>query len=848
MRGFLVLLFICFHVSAEAQSWPKALKKYEVTPCDGTDYLIVERKGKTGLFETKLNSFVLSPDERLLHYHPSSGFLISCWDNKTFDLYNLNVPAQLGLCQLKSAQTKLTIEFDTLGFSLGRDNYLNRRHCGKSENSLAGQKRRTLVIERYGNLLFVAEDEPSFEDWEALPLKSKEDPVMDSLQCFDSEGKLVSMWEAGLAGIDCYTVYPPPEPGSAEGYVLNLQTGEYALKKGNFAQFHRLGNYLLGLVISYRENGTIADEYYKLYQLQNDFIIPTERAEIRGNHEIPFERIFGKNVQVARDSAYVTVEENRKKGLVRLLLFHRYLNNDFTSEGGSLAPYFIYDTIIPPQYEFLEVYGLKHPTVLAKDTGDFEVYMSRENEFVKIPIPVKKEFTDYLGSDYQRYAQIDDRRFFVSGPNYKCNYPLCLSSFSWFPSGVEAELLNVKIYEDSLMTVAFSHPIEYSDAPLISIMDEYSDSLICYDAEGNIMKDPYFSYDEPAYCETVYPAPVPGSSYAEIIDLKSGKKLLDCTARKVTRTYDGFLYAEYKVDSAGLYYDSEFHLMRPDGSYLFEDIPHDDYVETGGGIDLKYRVPAYKVDSVYKIGGRSNSLTFFTEGKMGICSWFSDLIEEPADYVAYNYVLNFSISINDGNLRLKMDEQNEIFQLKKGMKMGFGEYENPTQKGNSLIAFHCDMEDKTFAAYRWQEVKVAKQNYPYPKVERLKAYIENFSLEVLTDSLIYIQNNYPDEVFDPYTREYSPEEGEVVDENSLIEKPGYSRSGIYNFVTKQWVVKPLYWQIIFMENEMILIRDIRNEKGMMTERRYSVKNQKGDTLVSNVSLDKLPEKYRKQLP
>lgn len=712
------------------------------------------------------------------------------------------------------------------------DTYLGEYPIGPE---MEGEVRKTLTLERQSDLLFIAETKPPYIDPFSEPLKSKLNPSEDSLICYDDKGVLITDGERPRSGVSCSAVYPSGDPGFTHGYMYDLE-GQEKIIEGPYAEFFRVKDHVFALVNIMNDYDTyLEDEYYTLFLLQGKTILPTDDTEIRFNRDIPYATLFGQSVEVARDSTLLYFEENGKRGLLRFQLFARHLDHDYRPVPELTYTAFQLDTLLAAENDFLRVHGLYSPVVIAGNRAEFDVYMrSSEEEYVKAPRSFRQSFQDIHTESGEHQSIFDTEGFSVSRTD-----EIRLNPINERILQNRSEELNVFLYEDSLLLTSFYHsPTEFG-LPLASEVDPMSDSMICFDVYGEVLKYPYKEEDV-SNCVVVYPAPESIFAYAEVIDLKSEKMVLNVKGSELVRTYYGFLYREEEADQGGKI-SASYNLMQLDGSYLFENIPEADFNQ-GNGIDWVYRIPKYKADSVIEVG---NTLFFYTDGKMGASTVFGDLLESPSDYVNYFPNLNFSIALNDGVVRLRMDEEEMDFPMKKGVKLGVGQYDDPADPYYVIPAFHADLADKTHLIYRSKKEQVIQQAYDYPAKERLRAEVEFFTLDVRSDSLMYIYDYAPDQVFDPMTMEIIDAALNMDSYGDVVEYPGYSRSGLYNFVSKEWVVQPKYERILFQGDEMILIENLRNERGMDTENRYTVKNSSGETLLYQLPYEQLAEKYKK---
>lgn len=833
MKLFCFLLsFSCF--LSFGQDLKKIQKKYSIEICEGTDYLIVSKKGKSGIYDKKNQEFVLEPSSShflyvnkhkvLYEFNENNEVIVRAIKSKDFpesklisealnsfylykEIYEDYTPGvyylQNGKLCLENSQTmKIGPCNDSLTLSdlevFKQPNYIQSGFGVKKKGNL-------VIVSDFANDVFVSVD---------VAVQSIEYPGEDSI---DNESNFV------YNDIDI--------KGYQHSGVFDIIKNQWVIQP----QYFRILS-LNNLLFCNKQDSFSGNLYFPRYGHWDIFRIEDEKLElikenVRWAAEIPLEEMFaGKGYQFAqRDSSYITFELDGKKGLMHLSMFY---NTDYLNEGepayASLNLY--HDTLISANYDMIANIGdeLIYPEYLLLNNNKI-TYLNLDYDQVlrKVTASKKLSIREYgiHGYDSPEFTNwiIDDR-------TYK------------------------QIYHDSLTLISsiIEHPT-YKRLLSRRSMEILNDSLIYieYWVKQGTHWEPVYGLDYGDILlnekgEELYYPPEPGEFRSGVFNLKSGDWLYDREYAWISRSYDNFHLCFPELDSAGYY---ETYLFQVDD---FNQNKIDELNDAKLGFNSV--LPTYKADTLYPINQQTtkNFGYFETDNKIGLYyKGYPEIIVDPKDYVYYNPIFNFYFSIEDESCRFKMGAFDTLFNISSFSKITVLPANNILPRSGDLFLQICSDSGQSIIHVEDQN---SRKKVPFSKAEYEAYYHQeignlnwHFSVTALNDSLIYIEDWLEDEKFsdiNPIMSIEYPFEDSINSLGELIYpplKPGYCRSGVYDLNSKTWILDRVHYKIEMAEDQFLLRKPIRDENNLIEHYQFTIINLDNEIIWDGKDDNEIPD-------
>lgn len=829
----LFLVFILFAGITFSQDLKKIQKKFQIENCGESDYLIVERKGKSGIYNKQNQAFDIPLSESqfyffdyldlLIEFSPDKGLLIHNIFNADFpnrylksrsnDYFSLQIGTYyenrpgdyyLGLGKLheedpKTGRPKIIEDSTTIVTPKIRD--------------IPGHHQRTFGIERTGDLLIVTNLCNDIYDPNPVPYLSVLYPGEDSINDLGD------------------VVYPPNDKGFQKSGVLNLKTNEWLIQPEYFRIL------LLNDVLFCNKQDSFNDEiYFPGYGHWDIFRIENNQPKLIQSNvswasEIPLEDIFddGQFEFIQKDSSYIQFEQNGLKGLMRLSLFY---NTDYLNPGepaySSLNLY--HDTLLQAEYNFIGNIGddgLDPKYFLYNENGI--TYVNLEDDRVltnvqgKNKMSIRKYGDDKQSWDDFTYWIIDDKTYTVSSDSL-----IYYSSTIQRPSDRLLERKSIEIINDSLI---------------------YLEYWIKQGTYWEPVYDIDYNYKVNEDGEQLYYPPDPGEFETGVFNLNSNEWFYDREYAWISACPDKFRLCYPDLDSTGYYTTYLFRIDDLNRNVIEEEIKPNDLK-----MPFKDAFPKYKVDSVYSISGIVPHFYGYFEyqGDMGVYyKGYPEILMEPRDYAYYNNDFNFYFSIEDDSCFVNFYAFEHNTHLKDIAKLSIlpatkmdpykGDLFLELDKGKNCQIIHLkDSESYVQMGFDRDEYRnfyfqeIAHQNWA-------------FSVNRLNDSLIYIEDWTADENIKdvpPLMSELYPGEDSLDANGEWVYpplEPGYNRSGIYNFKSKSWWLERSYYKIEFAEDQLLLRKPVLKKDGLIDYYQFKIINLNNEVIWSGDDYNELPD-------
>ncbi len=484
-------LIFTFSFSTFGQVYP-GIKKGEIEILQGTTYLLVKHKKKTGLYDKQSKKYIIEPEKSFFHYSDSYNYLFRLDKKGIVSAYDLNMEAEK--CLMTQNQSELLLNkmhFNDLCIIPPHDTSIiasipEEMIC-ESPNATP-----TSGLRLIDNSLLIYNYMPLFRDPVAMPIKSELNTEEDSLIYDEKTG----FYNA---------VYPPDQPAIRTSGVQSTKTGEWQIKP-KYENIYFENN--LFICLFHAEDGMNEIAYYDIYKKNGDQIVPTEYMGIKSNRELPKNLFSDSELIFDRDSTFYYIKSAEGMGLKSLYLFDSECNSDYTVTIPDFL-HFSNETIFEPRYEFAHKIGNDYSYLAAYGDNGFE-FIKRSwgqvpKDFNKFPIPIRESIKIYRDVEiFLDYIVIDDITYLDT-----CVGEVCLQKIdrSYFFSDNH---LGLEKIGDSLIYLKYHIPELIDQYTMPYIEDMWGEDSIAYNPETG-------------HYETVYPPNDPGVYESGIFDLKTQK-------------------------------------------------------------------------------------------------------------------------------------------------------------------------------------------------------------------------------------------------------------------------------------------------------------------------------------
>ncbi|NOQ73719.1 MAG: hypothetical protein GQ574_17055 [Crocinitomix sp.] len=822
----LATLFSVFSLISNSQEYP-GIKKGEIEKLEGSDYLLVTHKKKSGLYNTKTKQYVIEPTKSFFYYNISNNYFFQLDKDRFVSVYDLNRTDTT--CFV--AKNKSELVFDTNLENFNANGYIIPPH----DSSVTSTIPTELLSDNYfymptaglrliENSVIIYNYTPKEVDPAAVPLKSKQFLGEDSLIFNDNTGYSEA-------------IYPPDIPAICNSGVKSIKTGEWQIEP-KYQNIYFENDLFICLSNSLVGNKDVI--YFDIYRKNADEIVATEYMKIRSNSELPTQLFSEFELTIDRDSTFYYTKSNDGMGLINLFLFDQYYYIDY-SVLYQFDSRFTNETIFEPRYEFTHKIGNGHPYLAAYGSDGFEFVKSTRadirQKFKKLPMPIRESIKIYYDNEhYEDFIVIDGIAYIDT-----CLEDFCLQKIDQSFSDSHSYLSLEKI-GDSLIN------LEYT---IYEQLDLFSEPLKSWDypGEDSISFDP-----KTGFHEIVYPPNDPGVYESGIYDLRTKKWIIAPINAWILKSFTGFLICKPVLFENSLNLQHfVYSFQNNDGSYLFESIEEDELYENSAY--RKLFVPDYKVDELYAMNSiyTETYCYFKTDGKTGLVNLNrQEILHSPVDYLYDHSSSQSFISIDEGLLRIENESSDTTYDLNNCTKLeGYAGFENlaiqteTTSKADYTIYY--DNRDVN------RDLEMDKPTLEQFNAKEGREKDVSYQLSRLNDSLIYIEDWYAD-----YISQYPMQSYIYPDEDSVIidpktghywavyppNIPGYNRSGIYDFVNQKWLIAAENRLVLKYNDAYILFVPVLDELGLIDTYHFKVIDAKGNIVIEETLFTELHPDYR----
>ncbi len=829
----LLLVFILFAGITFSQDLKKIQKKFQIENCGDSDYLIVKRKGKSGIYNKQNQTFDIPLSESQFYFFEDYGLLFQFSEEDELLVRNLHSENFPNEVLNSKAKDYFSLNQETYYQNRPGDYYLKsgkihiesrntgRLEISKDSTSILNEKiletpsfiQQTFGVEKTGNLLVVTNLRNDSYDPNPKPIMSIQYPGYDSI---NDMGEVL--------------YYPNPK-GFQKSGVFDLLKRKWIIEPEYF-RILRLNDLIFCNQQDAHNNELYFPGYghWDIYRIENNNL-QLIKSNVKWAAEIPFKELFenGNHEFIQKDSSYVQFTQNGRKGLMRLSLFY---NSDYLLDGepayASLT--LRHDTLVEANYDFIGNIGdggIDPEYFLYNENGLKYVNLEDDRVLTNVQGKYKMSIRKY-GDDEQSwndftYWIIDDKTYTVSSDSL-----IYYSSTIQRPSDRLLERKSIEIINDSLI---------------------YLEYWIKQGTYWEPVYDIDYNYKVNEDGEQLYYPPDPGEFETGVFNLNSNEWFYDREYAWISACPDKFRLCYPDLDSTGYYTTYLFRIDDLNRNVIEEEIKPNDLK-----MPFKDAFPKYKVDSVYSISGIVPHFYGYFEyqGDMGVYyKGYPEILMEPRDYAYYNNDFNFYFSIEDDSCFVNFYAFEHNTHLKDIAKLSIlpatnmdpykGDLFLELDKGKNCQIIHLkDSESYVQMGFDRDEYRnfyfqeIAHQNWA-------------FSVNRLNDSLIYIEDWTADENIKdvpPLMSELYPGEDSLDANGEWVYpplKPGYNRSGIYNFKSKSWWLERSYYKIEFAEDQLLLRKPVLKKDGLIDYYQFKIINLNNEVIWSGDDYNELPD-------
>ncbi|MEX1002434.1 MAG: hypothetical protein WDZ35_10010 [Crocinitomicaceae bacterium] len=843
----LLLLFLILYplsLFAQPDGWEREYFK------DESHYVICKKKNKVGLYSNARGVFTIEPHKGYIIHLEEPRLLLDVYPKEEkVDVYHY----------YDKVVQQLETPYDTGNFWLGHilaSQWDKKLKATSFEKEMDGEMHEAVLITTEDSNL---ENEDNYRPDSRLNYYFEGDHLRLNFyhgNTYDNTIFAMQSWAyPGEDSIDFQgnVVYHPRD----EKYILN--SGYFNLKTGKWdiPPIYQNTNSWEGIIGCYywpseRGDDELQDDgiVYSFFKKEKKEIVPTPYQKYQG-FAFPLDLWLFEDEKVwyDYDSIYVYHQNKKGVGMYKIPLSGKYaLDINYTLNWLATEGRFEVEELLKPQYRFVirsgnmdyfqsPAYNKWHYTLASKGNNTFDVLSTYEDwetespdtlfQDITINSSIKLNYaelwTDETTSIREAVIVVDDTILLRPVPKttedivtYRLYDPI---SDEWCPPTI----YKTEVLDDGQLIVNSNMP-ECGSGEIGLLTHDGYDSL---DADGNL----------------VYYPPEPGLYASGVFNTTSNQWIIPPFNSRILYANGGYLIERPVLNKYRNLDSLVYDFMKADGTYEFKNRSKDELLKDK---NRKYLIPGGKVEEVQNIDPNSDEFVYFQrDGKNGVAQislMNSTVMAEPADFVKYSPRESASVVLDEGKAIITAYNMIDLpfadpvielplvagttVQLNRPVVRNEYMSEVDEHKNQQGILFEVKVADSSQStiyrciAHRFENTDIIHTlsrdsvtstepiQLSFLDIVSEKEERTEFKYAVLNKELLYFKDNKLEyDALYPVMSLLWYEDSIDADGNVVYypPDPGYYQSGVYNYKTKQWVIKPEYVAVEWLSGDNFLL-------------------------------------------